>query len=629
MSNIYRKNIQALQKMNATLAKKIDNLIYKKDDFELVKLKNGSGYTIKLQFNGKEKYVHSPYNPVKQAKKEIDKINIEFYNLIGVAGIGCGYFIREILNRFNQSSQIIIIENRLDIFKEVMKVQDMTDIFKIRNVQIFDGSNPKYNLRMKQWLRRIDYNALAAGNIDFLKTPVLKDKYPGEFKAYVNDFFEVLNYVVNSLGNDPGDTLIGIEHGFQNVKYLLNNSFDFRNLDYYKDKPAIIVATGPSLDKNIDVLKKYQDNALVLSAGTSLHKLLNYGVKPDIFSVLERPEKVYDYTIKDIVNEGEFPEDIVPILDGVVHPKIFNNVNDNVIPVFRDTVTTEKWFVENIENLVGLDTGLSVANLAFQIANLLKCSPIILVGQDLAFSSDGRQHSKDTKYDELGENKLKNHEMAEVVGYNGEKLKSKKLWKQFKNWFEYVIKKEDIYCIDSTEGGAYIKGTKIKTLQETADQFLNNKVRPFNEFIKFDSSNQVELKAEKLQKACNDKIETFKDIKKEIEDILDIIKMSKKELKNQKSIKEFARRQFIEINTKTAEMNQRDGIFFFICQAPFVQMERYKVQMGNLMENTEEKFLEFCDYYLDILKSIYHICETTIEHFEKGNDNINDLMLEL
>lgn len=629
MSNIYQKNIQALQKMNATLAKKIDDLIYKKDDFELIKLKNGSGYTIKLQFNNKEKYIHSPYNPVKQAKKEIDKINIDFYNLIGVAGIGCGYFIREILNRFNKSSQIIIIENRLDIFKEVMKVQDMTDIFKIRNVQIFDGSNPKYNLQMKKWLRRIDYNALAAGNIDFFKTPVLKDKYSGEFKEYVNDFFEVLNYVVNSLGNDPGDTLIGIEHGFQNVRYLLNNSFDFRNLEYYNDKPAIIVATGPSLDKNIDILKKYQDNALVLSAGTSLHKLLNYGIKPDIFSVLERPEKVYDYTIKDIVNEGEFPEDIVPILDGVVHPKIFNDVNDNIIPVFRDTVTTEKWFVENIEGLVGLDTGLSVANLAFQIAHLLKCSPIILVGQDLAFSSDGRQHTKDTKYDELGEAEQKKENIIDVMGYNNERVKTTKLWKQFKNWFEYMIKKEDIYCIDATEGGAYIKGTEIKTLQETADQFLNDKVRPFNEFIKFDSNNEVELKAEKLQKACNDKVEIFKEIKDEIEDILEIIKTSKKQLKNKKNIKEFARKQFIEINTKTAEMNQRDGVFFFICQAPFVQMERYKVQMGNLMENTEEKFLKFCDYYLDILKSIHHICETTIEHFEKGNDNINDLMLEL
>lgn len=629
MSSIYTKNMKALQKMNAILAKKIDNLIYKKDDFELEKLKNGSGYTIKLQVDDKEKYIHSPYNPVKQAKKEVDKINIEFYNLIGVAGIGCGYFIREILNRFNKSSQIIIIENRLDILKEVMQVQDMTDIFKIRNVQIFDGSNPKFNLKMKQWLRRIDYNALAAGNIDFFKTPVLKDKYSEEFKTYVNEFFEVLNYVVNSLGNDPGDTLIGIEHGFQNVKYLLNNSFDFRNLDYYKNKPAIIVATGPSLDKNIDVLKKYQDNALVLSAGTSLHKLLKYGVKPDIFSVLERPEKVYNYTIRDIVEEGEFPEGIVPILDGVVHPKIYNNVNDNVIPVFRDTVTTEKWFVENIEDLVGLDTGLSVANLAFQIAYLLQCSPIILVGQDLSFSPDGRRHSKDTKYDELGERELKNHEVVEVTGYNGEKLKARKLWKQFKNWFEYIIKKEDVCCIDATEGGAYIKGTEVKTLQETADLFLNDKVRSFNEFINFDSSDKVELKAERLQKACNDKIEIFKDIKKEIEDILDIIKMSKKEIKSQKNIKEYARKQFIEINTKTAEMNQRDGVFFFICQAPFVQMERYKVQMGNLMVNTEKKFLDFCDYYLDILKSIHNICETTIEYFEKGNDNINELILEL
>ena len=626
MVDVYQRNLKELKKINSSLAKKLDDLNHKKNDFKIIKTKNNKDFTIRLKINDNDKFVHSLYRPREQAKKEIAKLNLEHYNLIGVAGIGCGHYIRELLNKFNLESQLIIIENRLDIFKEVLKNQDLTDIFKKRNVQIFDGSDDNYSLRMRKWLRRIDYNALSAGNVDFFKTPILKEKNKDIYDKFVEDFFSNLNYVANTLGNDPGDTLIGLKHGFQNIKYLLQNSFDFTKLNYYKNKPAICVASGPSLDKNIDILKKYQDNALVLSAGTSLHKLLNYGIKPDIFSVLERPEKVYKYTIKDIVEDGVFPEDLVAILNGVVHSKIFNNITSDIIPIFRDNVHTEEWFVKNIKNLVGFDTGLSVANLTFNIARLLGCSPIILVGQDLSFTPDGKRHAKDTKYDELGERKLKNHEIVEVEGYNGEKLKARKLWKQFKNWFEYTIKEEDIKCIDATEGGVYIEGTKIMSLKEVADKYLNNKVNKFNNFVEYDSKEENNKKALKLQKKISDKIDILKDIKEDIEEIIEILKFSKKEINETENIKKFAREQFVEINTKMAKMSNKDKAFFFICQAPLIQLERYKVQMGDLMVNTREKFNNFCNYYLDMLDAIIDISDKTIEFFELGKDNIEELI---
>ena len=628
MNEVYKKNLQALKKMNNELAEKVDNLKVTKNDFVIEATKNENDYTIKLSINGNTKYVHSLYRAREQAVNEIDKLGLEHYNLIGVAGIGCGHYIRELLNQFNLESQLIIIENRIDILKEVMKKQDITDILKVRNVQIFDGSSEKYISRMRRWLRRIDYNALSAGNVDFFKTPVLKEKYNNDYDNFVNEFFSVLNYVVNSLGNDPGDTLIGIQHGFENVEYLLKNSFDFSKLEYYKGKPAICVASGPSLDKNIDVLKENQHNALILAAGTSLHKLLNYGIKPDIFSVLERPEKVYKYTIKDLVEEEKFPEDMVAILNGVVHPKIYNNINSDIIPIFRNNVHTENWFVENIDNLLGFDTGLSVANMTFNIAKLLGCSPIIMVGQDLSFSPEGRKHSKDTKYDELGEVEVKEHEIIELDGYDGGKVKSKKLWKQFKNWFEYVIEEEKIKCIDATEGGGYIKGTEIMFLKQVAEKYLNNEVDAFYNYINYDSNEKVKEKKLKFKDVTQRKIEKFKEIEQEIEEILDSISDSKEAFINTKEHRKFAKDKFVEINTKIAQMSNKDKSFFFICQAPFVQLERYKVKMGNLMVNTEEKFINFCNYYLDMVGAIKDIAQKTVDYYEMGIKELDNLNIK-
>ena len=91
---------------------------------------------------------------------------------------------------------------------------------------------------------------------------------------------------------------------------------------------------------------------------------------------------------------------------------------------------------------------------------------------------------------------------------------------------------------------------------------------------------------------------------------------SKEEITATDNIKKFAIDKFMDINTKMAEMSNKDKAFFFICQAPLIQLERYKVQMGDLMVNTKEKFIKFCNYYLDMLDAIIDISDKTIEFFQ-------------
>ena len=405
-----------------------------------------------------------------------------------------------------------------------------------------------------------------------------------------------------------------------NIDKILETS-ELASIDKYKNKPVVCVAAGPSLDKNIDVLKEYQDQVLIIAADTILEKLLKNDIIPDIVGVLERIDKVYNYFFKDLIENNNLPEEITLISEGIAPPKLYNNFPGTIISVFRDNVPSEQWFVNNIKGVTGFNTGNSVANLNFSIACALECSPIVLVGQDLAYDENGQAHSSETKYEEVGENDNPK-EQVYVEGYNGEKLKTRKWWKIFKDWFEYRIADTGVQCIDATEGGAHIEGTEIMTLKETADKYFKTKKEFFSQEITLVGEGKIKNRKKQFKSAIKEKINIFEEIKKEIVAIRELIEEAKENLNNQKNFLEFANDKFVEINTKIAKMSNMDGMFFFICQSLFIQMERYKVQMGDLSINTKDKFINWFNYDLDKLNDLTRICDITIDILNDGIDNI-------
>src|SRR5205823_2579103 len=56
----------------------------------------------------------------------------------------------------------------------------------------------------------------------------------------------------------------------------------------FKDIPAIIISTGPSLSKSLEALKDLQHRALLLAADASVSILLDHGIEPHFALSLER-----------------------------------------------------------------------------------------------------------------------------------------------------------------------------------------------------------------------------------------------------------------------------------------------------------------------------------------------------
>lgn len=616
MSNLsyYKKNLNLLKQRNKNLAIKIDNNNFNNDDFEIISSDKPS---LKIRIEDKKKLVHSKYRPVVQAKRKIDSLEFKKHNLIGIAGIGCGYYIEEILRKAETGSRFIVFINRPDILKGVMKYRDLEKIFTNKKLYIIDGTDNNYINILKTILGRIDFVALAMGNVHYFKTPILKEKEAVKYQEFQEQFFSTISFLSTTFGNSSEDTLIGVDNILDNIETVLKSK-DISQMNKFEGEPAVLVAAGPSLDKNIDVLKKYQDKVLIISCDTALKKLLNNGIKPDIVSVLERVEKVYDYFFKKLINNNSIPEDLTLVAEGVTYPKVVSNFPGQKSLVFRNNVPTENWFAENIDDLYALDTGNSVANLNFGLAHALGASPIILIGQDLAYSPDGKAHTVETGYDDFGDSDLvqeNKRDIVEVEGYNGEKLKSKKWWKVFKQWFELKIQEFNVHCIDATEGGAYIKGTEVMKLQEAAEKYFDGQKPDFYNELKMLEAVNVDYKYNKFISAYEKLISDINSIKDEMKEIREEIPELHSKIKFDEKLEGLMQR-FNDIDLELNKLYFENRFIYFVLQPVFLNMKKLKIKIDNREKSTVKRFKNlYANHHKKLIQS-EKIINKTLELLE-------------
>jgi hypothetical protein len=118
-----------------------------------------------------------------------------------------------------------------------------------------------------------------------------------------------------------------------------------------------------------------------------------------------------------------------------------------------------------------------VANVAFDLARKLECNPIILVGQDLAYTG-GMSHAKGTAYEYRTVKDNEDRGLFEVEGFDGEPVQTDRVMYSFLRWYEIAINatKAEVLVIDATEGGAKIPGTQVLTLAEVIKVYCQHEV---------------------------------------------------------------------------------------------------------------------------------------------------------
>ncbi|RPJ96822.1 DUF115 domain-containing protein [Rummeliibacillus sp. TYF005] len=400
------------------------------------------------------------------------ELNRHKRELIFAIGLNSVHELRELYKKKNKHSILIVVEPNLSFFEHVFVTKNL-NLFKNKDVILFADDSVNLAEFLQPLLHDIDILALIK-NISFYVTDYYRKYGIQKAKECVQIIKQTTRSIVITLGNDTLDSLQGLEQNLINIPYIRKSKNPEFVKNAYESIPAILVAAGPSLNKNIQEIKRAQGKAVIIAVDTILTRLIDEGITPDFVCSIERVDLVYEYFYKD----KNIPDTVTLVGPPLLDPRIFRDYKGPLMLPFRTEVNEYRWLQRAlaIPGDIGMQMGLSCANVAFGLAMHLGCSPIIMTGQDLAYGqSDTETHASGTTYDNK-ESKKDETQDDFVEGYYGGKVKTTHIWTTFKNWFESQIIEYDLKVINATEGGAKIYHTEQLSLQETINQYCQNDI---------------------------------------------------------------------------------------------------------------------------------------------------------
>ncbi|MCV3482445.1 motility associated factor glycosyltransferase family protein [Campylobacter sp. CNRCH_2014_0184h] len=441
-------------------------------------------------------------------KNPLDELNImlknynEKYHLYPVLyffGFGNGILYKALLQNPHHKV-IIVFEKDLEIIHTAFSIIDFSKELQEARLVIADIN----------CLNTIDYELMCSQQpmLNFARTYFLElhsdyyERYHDDILKVNNNMLEYLKKAVLKYGNLPLDALQGIEQFTYNLPKMLTHPNYKELLKKRKNlsDTAIIVSTGPSLSKQLPLLKKYINKATIFCADSAYPILAKHNIKPDYVLSLERILATSEYFNN---NFGDFDKNIIFALKSYTHPKTIQHLENNNRNYMLISPTDAKFiYFTQLHTYGYLGTGWSVANMASNLAFDLSHKNIILIGQDLAYSETGVSHSSDYTYltDSYITKKPYKRDFGkyECEAYGGEGVvQSSAAWTLFRQNFESDIvffKHFGVTTYNCTEGGARIKNAIEKPFKETCEELLTKELdKPFAPLEKPTLNKQIEL----------------------------------------------------------------------------------------------------------------------------------------
>ncbi|HID0730741.1 TPA: 6-hydroxymethylpterin diphosphokinase MptE-like protein, partial [Campylobacter jejuni] len=193
----------------------------------------------------------------------------------------------------------------------------------------------------------------------------------------------------------------------QNIPSMLESIPLQRILNERKNKfeNAIVVSAGPSLAKQLPLLKAYQDKAVIFCADGALSMLEKEGIVPDYILNIDFKDC---HVMKFFQNKENLKQSIIA-LECATHPNVARSLKaENCMIVLRNKALYQRF---NLNDFGYVDTGTHVSHFSYTLALALGFKNIIMIGQDLAFDEKGNSHSKGFDFGEKFEEEHKKYKL--------------------------------------------------------------------------------------------------------------------------------------------------------------------------------------------------------------------------
>lgn len=518
--------------------------------------------------------------PVQTWLERLGKIHK--YAPVFLFGVGSGAYLKAFIKNSEKEVNLIVYEPSATIFCTMLEEIDLSSEIENRPIAfIVKGIN---EMEYKPVMDKV----VAVESMGFLKEEI-HPNYRELFGEELVDHIRQLHRKVESMRVNYNTGVLFSKDLAQNVlgnmKYICDGYNTKKLSDAVPNKgPGILVAAGPSLDKNIRELKKAKNKGFILAVDTAMKPLLRAGIVPDAFVTVD-PHKM----LKLVEIEGA--EQIPVIAPTSARHALLERQKGKKIFYYDGYVMPLHLYQMNGKQFFDVSTGGSVACNCFSLLYKMGFDTIILVGQDLAYT-DNKSHADGTFEEKMPEKDTRN--MIMVKGNYQEKVPTLQNLRIYLDWFNMYVtgakKHYDIRVINATEGGAYIEGTELMTLKDAIEETCREEI----DFAECIARMEPEFSRDERKKA----VEYLHTIPHEYEEIMKIARQLKKYYQKLGKIsrtgnmeKEGCQRLLKRIKKLTCQCSQKEAYQLIEATMPaadYIIRSEYYYENGSMEEEMRE-----------------------------------------
>lgn len=501
VNKVYKNNLKLINNLSPTFCETVNKLVAYTT--RICKTKNGK-YNIIKNFNGKDLFIHSNYNPVEQAKAISEFAFEEKSDIIFIFGLGLGYELKEMIKK-DYKKNYFIVEPDKDVYKTMLETIDIKFMTK-HNLTFILNDDP--NSIANDFNNFIIKNHTT--NVRFVILPSYQCIYNELISRMFDEIKKVMLVFKGGFSTTFGTAKQWSLNYSNNLQYLYETEPISNLYKAFEGVPAVIIGAGPSVEENIEHLKKIYNKALIITGGSGMSVAENNNIKCHIAGVMDGWSD-----IEKIYKNLELNKDINLFYSTQVYSEIPKMVNGHKF--LLNQVEADHFINKKMKwDFWNQFSGPSITNvLAYHLAKL-GCDPIIFVGQDLCYSK-AKLYAKGAAYEERKPEQITTGFIASN-DVQGHEVYTDKSFMNMKICMESAIKlNQSTKYLNGTKYGLHIEGTEDIDFNDYVDNVL----------LKGKDYNIQSIIDEKYSNKDRDdkeeKINTFiNEMKKDVEECLEI-----------------------------------------------------------------------------------------------------------
>ncbi|EAK6333095.1 motility associated factor glycosyltransferase family protein [Campylobacter coli] len=392
------------------------------------------------------------------------------YPFACIYGIGNALLIKNLSKHYKH---LFVFESEIELFILALSTIDLSEELCSGKIYLVDIEEERVDIQLLILFDMKDISEYLSLYEMFVNNVYYKKFYEDIWHKADELCEKNIKVVIRNLGSNSDLSFECYSHLLQNIPSMLESIPFQRILSERKNKfeNAIVVSAGPSLAKQLPLLKAYQDKAVIFCADGALSMLEKEGIVPDYVTNLDFTDLAMNFF------QNKENKTSLNILSCATHPSLVHFL-DNKSVILRDDPLYQRF---NLNDFGYIGTGTHVSHFSYTLALALGFKNIIMIGQDLAFDEKGNSHSKGFDFGEKFSGE-ENIDKLKVPAYAGKgEVLTHITWNDYRIKLEYLFACNDQKAkfYNATEGGARINFTEELSFKECCEKLLTKEKPKF------------------------------------------------------------------------------------------------------------------------------------------------------